>query len=89
MANVESTFLLQGVTGSGKTEVYMHIIEDLNFMLEDMIEPIVKKGDISPTELDNIYKAVKTIYVGVPGDFTQVIVDKLSTSQGIGTKLCK
>ena len=42
----------------------MHIIEELNFMLEDMIEPIVKKGDISPTELDNIYKAVKTIYYG-------------------------
>lgn len=42
----------------------MHILENLNYMLEDMIEPIVKKGDISPTELDNIYKAVKTIYYG-------------------------
>ena len=36
----------------------MHILEDLNYELEDMIEPVVKKGDISPTELDNIYKAV-------------------------------
>lgn len=27
-----------------------------------MIEPISKKQDISPTELDNVYKAVKTIY---------------------------
>lgn len=39
----------------------MHILEDLNYELEDMIEPVVKKGDISPTELDNIYKAVKTM----------------------------
>lgn len=39
----------------------MHILEDLNYVLEDMIEPIAKKQDISPTELDNVYKAVKTM----------------------------
>lgn len=39
----------------------MHILEELCYELEDMIEPIVKKGDISPTELDNVYKAVKTM----------------------------
>lgn len=39
----------------------MHILEDLSYELEDMIEPVVKKGDISPTELDNVYKAVKTM----------------------------
>lgn len=40
----------------------MHVLEDLSYELEDMIEPIVKKGDISPTELDNVYKAAKTMY---------------------------
>ena len=39
----------------------MHILEDLSYVLEDMIEPIAKKQDISPTELDNVYKAVKTM----------------------------
>lgn len=43
----------------------MHILEDLRYVLEDMIEPVIKKGDISPTELDSIYKAVKTIYYTV------------------------
>lgn len=40
----------------------MHVLKDLCYMLEDMVEPIVKKGDISPVELDNVYKAVKTMY---------------------------
>ena len=39
----------------------MHVLEDLSYVLEDMIEPIVKKEDISPTELDSVYKAVKTM----------------------------
>jgi len=39
----------------------MHVLEDLSYVLEDMIEPIAKKQDISPTELDNVYKAVKTM----------------------------
>ena len=39
----------------------MHILEDLSYVLEDMIEPIAQKQDISPTELDNVYKAVKTM----------------------------
>ena len=39
----------------------MHILEELSYELEDMVEPIVKKGDITPTELDNVYKAVKTM----------------------------
>ena len=40
----------------------MQILEDLCYELEDMLEPIVKKGDISPTELDNVKDAVKSIY---------------------------
>ena len=40
----------------------MHILMDLNDLLEEQIEKIVKKGDISPTELDNVYKAMKTMY---------------------------
>ena len=39
----------------------MHVLEDLSYVLEDMLEPIVKKEDITPTELDNAYKAVKTL----------------------------
>lgn len=39
----------------------MHVLEDLSYVLEDMIEPIAKKQDISPTELENVYKAVKTM----------------------------
>ena len=39
----------------------MHVLENLSYVLEDMIEPIAKKQDISPTELDNVYKAVKTM----------------------------
>jgi len=40
----------------------MHVLEDLSYELEDMLEPIVKKGDISPTELDNVKDAVKAMY---------------------------
>lgn len=40
----------------------MKVLEDLSYELEDMIKPIVKKGDITPTELDNVYKAAKTMY---------------------------
>lgn len=40
----------------------MHILEDLCYLLEDMLEPIAKKGDISPTELDNVKDAIKSIY---------------------------
>ncbi len=39
----------------------MHVLENLSYVLEDMLEPIAKKQDISPTELDNVYKAVKTM----------------------------
>ena len=40
----------------------MHVLKELCYVLEDMVEPIVKKGDISPSELDNVYKSVKTMY---------------------------
>lgn len=40
----------------------MHILKDLCYMLEDHIEPVIKKGDISPAEMDTVYKAVKTMY---------------------------
>ncbi len=40
----------------------MHVLEELCYELEDMLEPIVKKGDISPTELDNVKDAVKSMY---------------------------
>lgn len=40
----------------------MHILMDLEDLLEEQIEKIVKKGDISPTELENVYKAMKTMY---------------------------
>lgn len=40
----------------------MQNLDELCYVLEDMVEPVVEKGDISPTELDNIYKAVKTMY---------------------------
>lgn len=39
----------------------MHVLDDLSELLEEQVEKIVKKGDISPTELDNVYKAVKTM----------------------------
>ncbi len=40
----------------------MQNLKELCYVLEDMVEPIMEKGDISPTELDNVYKAVKTMY---------------------------
>lgn len=39
----------------------MKVLTDLCYLLEDEIEAVVKKGDLSPTELDNVYKAVKTM----------------------------
>ena len=39
----------------------MHVLNDLCYLLEDEIGQVVKKGELSPTELDNVYKAVKTM----------------------------
>lgn len=39
----------------------MKALEDLKEMLEDEIKKITKKGDITPTELDNAYKAIDII----------------------------
>lgn len=35
---------------------------DLYDLLCDMTEDVVKKGDISPSELENVYKATKAMY---------------------------
>lgn len=40
----------------------MHKLKELCYLLEDEVGQVVKKGEISPSELDNIYKAVKTMY---------------------------
>ena len=40
----------------------MQNLKELCYVLEDMVYPIIEKGDISQTELDNVYKAVKTMY---------------------------
>ena len=40
----------------------MHKLKDLSYLLEDQVGDVVKKGDITPTELDSVYKAVKTMY---------------------------
>ena len=40
----------------------MHILKDICNNLEYQLEDVVKKNDISPNELDVIYKSVKTIY---------------------------
>lgn len=39
----------------------MHVLNDLCYLLEDEVEQVVKKGELTPTELDNVYKAVKTM----------------------------
>lgn len=39
----------------------MKTMEDLKDMLQQELKDVVKKGDISSTELDNVYKAVKTL----------------------------
>lgn len=39
----------------------MKAMEDLKELLQEEVKDIVKKGDISSTELDNVYKAVKTL----------------------------
>ncbi len=40
----------------------MDSLWDLNELLCDKVEEIVKNGDISPSELDNVYKATKAMY---------------------------
>ena len=40
----------------------MHKLTDLCYMLEDEVGRVTQKGDITPSELDNVYKAVKTMY---------------------------
>lgn len=39
----------------------MHALYDLCEMLDDELREVVKKGDMSPTELDRVYKAVDII----------------------------
>lgn len=39
----------------------MRALEDLTEMLEDDVKKVIKKGDISPDELSNVYKAVDII----------------------------
>lgn len=39
----------------------MKTMEDLKELLQEELKAVVKKGDISTTELDNVYKAVKTL----------------------------
>ena len=38
------------------------ISNDFCELLEDEIDKITKKGDISPSEMDNAYKAIKSVY---------------------------
>ncbi len=40
----------------------MHVLKDVCSNLEYQLEDIVKKGDITMSELDSVYKAVKTLY---------------------------
>lgn len=40
----------------------MHILKDICNNLEYQLEDIIKKGDMTPTELDLVYKSVKTMY---------------------------
>ena len=39
----------------------MRVLDDICMILEDEMEAIVKKGTISPTELESIYKSVDVI----------------------------
>ena len=39
----------------------MRVLDDIKELLEDELKKVAKKGDITPTELENVYKAVKTI----------------------------
>lgn len=39
----------------------MHALYDLCEILDDELREVVKKGDMSPTELDRVYKAVDII----------------------------
>lgn len=38
------------------------MLKDLCYLLEDEIGQVVRKGELSPTELESIYRAVKTMY---------------------------
>lgn len=40
----------------------MQVLMDLCYLLEDEIGQVIRKGELSPTELENVYKAVKTMY---------------------------
>ena len=40
----------------------MHVMKDLCYLIEDMVGRVTQKGDISPSEMDTIYKAIKTKY---------------------------
>lgn len=39
----------------------MQNLHELCGVIENMIDPIIKKGDITPGEMDTVYKGVKTI----------------------------
>lgn len=39
----------------------MHVLNELCYLLEDEVGQVVKKGELTPSELDNVYKAVKTM----------------------------
>jgi len=39
----------------------MRVLDDICELLEDELKEITKKGDISPVELDNVYKSVDII----------------------------
>ena len=40
----------------------MESLMNLYDLLCDKVDEVVKKGDISPTEMDHVYKATKTMY---------------------------
>lgn len=39
----------------------MRVLDDICMILEDELEAIVKKGTVSPTELESVYKSVDVI----------------------------